>query len=395
MISETTQTFVCDTEYMDFYGLINHADSYRNNENVSKYRIVLTNEGSCHAIFYNELQNHNIHCGKIRISKNNKIVGFEMNGISLDENVDYHDIMSTIKTLNTEIKNDSHKYNYTGQSPHSLAYQYFTNNCDKNIVSYCSPQLYNILTSKLCMNSPFLEFYANGGDIAFDINKQYTNILCNCDSFGWSMYAPTDEVKLFDGVVDTGMYYIETSNYFPLKGNGWYFDDTIEKAIKYKLIAVMDIKYQMKPSYTLKQNHFSTFVHDVYGKFEPTYYGLPSGGKKAINGFIGTLGKTHKKTTQEYFETDYNIVANEMLQNDNVEVSGIYDTTQHAGVNALNLLNMDDDMFTQIITHADESEPLIYRLSQKQNIPLYENTLPIHRKYMIKQIWKCTNCMLT
>jgi len=79
------------------------------------------------------------------------------------------------------------------------------------------------------MNSPFLEFYGNNGDIAFDINKQYTNILCNCDSFGWSIYATTDEVKPFDGVIETGMYYVETINYFPLKGNGWYFDDTIEK----------------------------------------------------------------------------------------------------------------------------------------------------------------------
>ena len=41
---------------------------------------------------------------------------------------------------------------------------------------------------------------------------------------------------------------------------------------------------------------------------------------------------------------------------------------------------MDDDMSNQLITHADESEPLVYKLNQKQNIPLYENTLPIHRK---------------
>ena len=45
------------------------------------------------------------------------------------------------------------------QHMQNLNYQYFTNNYDKNILSYCSPQVYNILASKLCMNSPFLEFY--------------------------------------------------------------------------------------------------------------------------------------------------------------------------------------------------------------------------------------------
>ena len=64
------------------------------------------------------------------------------------------------------------------------------------------------------MNSPFLEFYEKSGDIAFDINIQYTNILCNCDKYGWSLYTPTDEVKEFDGEIDTGLYYIETNNYF-------------------------------------------------------------------------------------------------------------------------------------------------------------------------------------
>ena len=39
-----------------------------------------------------------------------------------------------------------------------------------------------------------------------------------------------------DGTVDTGMYFIVTSNYFPLKGNGWHFDDTVDKALKYNFV---------------------------------------------------------------------------------------------------------------------------------------------------------------
>ena len=104
-----------------------------------------------------------------------------------------------------------------------------------------------------------MEFYGNDGDIAFDIDKRYTHILCNCDSFGWSLYAPADEVKPFDGVIETCMCYVETTSYKPLWGNGWYFDDTTEEALHHKLIHGVDIKYQIKQFFILKPNHFEQF----------------------------------------------------------------------------------------------------------------------------------------
>ena len=142
----------------------------------------------------------------------------------------------TIDTLNEDIDKDIEKYNYFRRSHHSLAYAYYTNNYDLKIVSNCSPQVYDILTSSVCMNSPFLEFYKNKGTTAYDRNKQYTDILMKSDTYGWSIFKPTDEVKTFDGTIETGMHFVITSNSFPLKGNGWHFDDTVEKSITYALI---------------------------------------------------------------------------------------------------------------------------------------------------------------
>ena len=82
----------------------------------------------------------------------------------------------TIYTLNEEIDKDSEKYNYIGQSHHSLAYAYYANNYDLRIVSNCSPQVYDILTSSSCMNSLFLHTYKNKGTAVYDKNKQYTHI---------------------------------------------------------------------------------------------------------------------------------------------------------------------------------------------------------------------------
>ena len=97
--------------------------------------------------------------------------------------------------LNLDIAKEQDTYKYNGQSIHSLAYAYYTNNYDRQIVSKCSPQVYDILISKACINSPLIEFNTDKADVAFDVNKQYTNILMNCDEFGWAIYMPTDDVE--------------------------------------------------------------------------------------------------------------------------------------------------------------------------------------------------------
>ena len=128
------------------------------------------------------------------------------------------------------------------------------------------------------MHSPLFEFYKDEGEVAYDIHKQYTSIFMNCDNYGWPIYMPTGEVKLCDGVFDTGKYYIESTGGFALQGNGWYCNSVIDKALNLKLITSADIEYQLKASMSLKPNHFIQFVLKVYDKFERP--------KQAINGFI-------------------------------------------------------------------------------------------------------------
>ena len=68
----------------------------------------------------------------------------------------------------------------------------------------------------------------------------------NCDEYGWCKFMPTDEVKPFDGSIDTGLYFVSTTHYRPLRGNGWYVDDTVDKALKHSLMSETDIIYQIK-----------------------------------------------------------------------------------------------------------------------------------------------------
>ena len=175
-----------------------------------------------------------------------------------------------------------------------------------------------------------------------------------------------------------------------MKGNGWYFEDTVEKSLKYALVTKEDIKYQVKASCSLEQYHFKQFDKDVYGKFEPTH---GDGGKLATNGFIGMLGKSKAKSARHYFESNYDVVANELINNtDNIEIKGIYPPDQ-TEAEPINLLNLSDDELGRVInTTADNtSEPILYQFSTNTEIPTYENTLPIHRKSVIKQIRRCMN----
>ena len=110
--------------------------------------------------------------------------------------------------------------------------------------------------------------FTHKADIAFDVNKQYANILMNCDEFGWAIYMPIDELEKYDGRIETCRYYIETTEAFALEGNGWYCDSVIKKALQLKSFTEEDIRFQLKSPLSLKPKHFKQFVLDVYEKSE-------------------------------------------------------------------------------------------------------------------------------
>ena len=205
-----TQIYV-HCEDMFIYGLLEHIKQQREqahmayhveqNEDTIKrmgnYRIVTSQRGLCNLPFYDQITRlDNIHNGYVKMNKHNQKMGFKwQDDITIDEHESYNDVKITMDTLNLDITKEQEKYKYNGQSTHSLAYDYYTNNYDRQIVSKCSPQVYDVLTSKACMNSPSIELYTDEANFAFDVNKQYTNVLMNCDEFGWAIYMPTDDVE--------------------------------------------------------------------------------------------------------------------------------------------------------------------------------------------------------
>jgi hypothetical protein len=57
-----------------------------------------------------------------------------------------------------------------------------------------------------------------------------------------------------------GLYYIESDNFFPLRGNGWYYHSLVTHCLDNSIITRSDIKYVIYASSTLKHDHYNGFI---------------------------------------------------------------------------------------------------------------------------------------
>jgi hypothetical protein len=60
---------------------------------------------------------------------------------------------------------------------------------------------------------------------------------------------------------------MNSKNYLPLRGNGWYSDSVVCDALDLKMITHDDIRYQIKASKKLNANLFKEFVLAVVDKY--------------------------------------------------------------------------------------------------------------------------------
>ena len=109
---------------------------------------------------------------------------------------------------------------------------------------------------------------------------------------------------------------------------------------------------------SLKPNHFNNSVLEVCDKSERP--------EQAINWLT-------KKQHQHYFESYYNIVAND------IRIQGICKDTNNT--TSVNLLHSNEHDLQHLIQETNDNThgPMLYQLSRNNEIPMYESTLPIHR----------------
>jgi hypothetical protein len=77
-----------------------------------------------------------------------------------------------------------------------------------------------------------------------------------------------DKVDEFKGtIIRPGLYYVESDNYMPLRGNGYYYHNMICCCIENIIIKLDNIKYVIKSSLTIKKNYNNQTYHNIICSF--------------------------------------------------------------------------------------------------------------------------------
>ena len=198
------------------------------------------------------------------------------NGNMIIFNPDINAVIETIKTLNknddVEVVDDAdisnNKYVFKNQRIHTLAREYL----DKEFGGVPS-STFNT-TGDYIFHSDFIKSHAfvgwfdkpenNDNLKAYDYNKHYSSCLMGQGlKYGWPIYNVFDEVVKFDGKLAPGFFYVETSNFFPFRGNGWYDCDLVDYGIESGIITKDNITLQYKSQQFLEPTHFAKFVLSV------------------------------------------------------------------------------------------------------------------------------------
>ena len=160
-----------------------------------------------HDLFY-ELLHHNMLYNKNARTDGIRVIQFNINNMTIQENTRYKEVIATIDVLNQNIASTDEQYFYHGQSIHRLAFEYYERNYNKNYQSEMSPQIANIFDDTLSKNTSFnITLKDVEAEVAYDFNKLYASILKCCgDDFGWCQFMPTDYVSEYDKKITIGFY---------------------------------------------------------------------------------------------------------------------------------------------------------------------------------------------
>ena len=118
-----------------------------------------------------------------------------------------------------------------------------------------------VLSSSYAFVEQLEETHMDEKIFTIDINKCRRNILLN-HKFDYCVFNVMDDPKEFNINMEIreGLYYIESDNFFPLRGNGWYYHSLVGHCLDNSIITRNDIKYVIYSSSTLKHDHYNGFI---------------------------------------------------------------------------------------------------------------------------------------
>ncbi len=333
--------------------------------------IYITENRLVHNKFYELICKGEVYNKLIKLNETDGIVRFQYkNKNTIIYNADYHHVIKSIDNLNKVF--GKNKYTFNNQKLNTLAVDVLNAHYG-GINSSTMNKLGNeIFHSEFIKNTQFNGWFSKPNNIdnikAYDYNKHYTSCLMGQNlKFGWPVYNIFDEVKPFDGEIKTGFYFVETKNFFPFKGNGWYDADLVDYGLNNDIITNDDIKFEYKSSQELNSKYFEKFIKFVYEHFDNP--------KSAINKMVGCFGHDYKNKNIHHFTTDARNVFIELVQNKDAKVKYIYHDEFSKNKNSpIDIKSID------INNCIRNDKPLCYHVYNDKQQKLFNNYLPLFYK---------------
>ena len=140
--------------------------------------------------------------------------------------------------------------------------------------------------------------------------------------YKWPVYSVMDIPKPFSFVIQCGLYYIETTNIYPMRGSGWYSQPMVEYCVNKKLKELSDITLEFIPYKKLDNTHFQPIINTLLQSFECEKIIQ----KTSVNAFIGLMGKQTNSECKIEFTLSNNEAGNwlgERHKNEDIFIKNI------------------------------------------------------------------------
>ena len=206
----------------------------------------------------------------------------------------------------------------------------------KNRVHYGSIMQINDMNTKI----------DSGEIVGVDLIKCYSSILDNPID-NWLVYQCTDEVEAYDGVIKTGLYFVETNDITILHLSNWYSNTIIEYALKYG-IELKIIRQYIPAKQDKNKDYFKEYIDYISETCGMTLT------KNILNSITGMFGKTRQSSYTTNITTDINEIWNCLDKN----------------------CDKLDDFFLKEVERQKGKILYIYGFKNKKNI--YTNNLPMY-----------------
>ena len=146
-------------------------------------------------------------------------------------------------------------------------------------------------------------------DASLDMIKCRRNIAMY-SKFDFPCYSVLDNITVYKGSsIKCGNYYIETKNYFPCRGNGWYSQPMVQYLLDTAIISKADIKLQYLSALTVPARRMKVLCKTLIQSF-----GEVGHAKLGVNAFIGLAGRNGATFYKTHFTSSpqdaFNIMKN-------------------------------------------------------------------------------------